>query len=331
MKPTTAVVLSALVLGLAGSARDDAPAFGVSAGSALAKTFETKGHIVLEDANVLFNGEQAELEQMGIPADLEVTLGYDLSCTDTYESVEELRPLILVRAFESMRFHSESNDGSEEEDKLGGKTVRFEWDGGAESYKKSFVGEAGDEEDLDVLREDLDLRVLLPEGEVTEGDTWRVDGIGMLELWLPGVDVRAKLEGGDLGEAPPELIASLMTLVEGLSIECTYLGELEEGGTRLAQIGLVADVDHSVPIDPAFMSNEPDAPTFEWDHFDARIELDYQGTLLWNLAEGRCASFDSQSDGTLNLDVQFEIPDFGLAVEGQLEFSLELEHKAKIE
>ena len=331
MKPKTALVLTVLVLGLSSStSRDEAPAFGVSAGAALEKSFRTKGQVVLEDAELLMNGENADLEQMGIPADLEVALGYELDCTDTYESVAEVRPLVLVRAFQTMRFHTEANGESEEDDKLGGKTVRFEWDAANEVYKKSFVGdEGGDAEDLDALREDLDLRSLLPEGEVSVGDTWTVDGIGMVELWLPGLDVRGQLEGGDLGEAPPELIENLKAFGEKLSIQCTYQGEVEEGGVRLAQIALAADVDESIPIDPSLIANDPEAPPFDWDHLDVKLELDYEGTLLWNQAEGRFASFESKSQGAANLDFQFEIPDFDLAIEGQLEFSLSFETQGK--
>lgn len=316
---------------LAALPRFDRPAFGVAEGTRLEKTFRTSGALVLEDTELRLNGEDADLDQFGMPTDLELQFAYELECADTYESVAERRPLVLLRSFEKMLFRGEGPDGSEEDEPLevSGKTVRFEWDAESEGYKRSFVGdEGGDEEDLDNLSEDLDLRRFLPAGDVEEGDTWSVEGLATIELLMPAVDVRRKIEAGDFGEMPEGLVDVLKSVIEDLAVECTYLGTVEEDGVTLGQIGMHVEASQSHAVDTSFLSEDPDAPEFTWDHFDAQLELDFDGTLLWDLAGGRFVSVEGSGEGSLGLDFSFEIVDFGLAAEGTLEFSLELEHEA---
>jgi len=334
MKQKTLALLAAAAFSLASSVRDESPAFGVDAGERLEKSFRTDVQFALEDANITFNGEEADLAQVGMPEDLEVSAGYELGCSDSYESMGDERPLVLLRSFDALRVWYEDQDGEgdeEEPTELVGKTVRFAWNDEEELYDKSFVGEGGDEGDLDDLREDLDLRALLPDREVAEGDTWSTDGIVFLELWLPGIDVRAKLEGGELGDAPPELVEAVVGMIEGMTLECTYEGSVEEDGAELGQIGLAASLEDVVPVPPDFVSEGEEGPSFTWDHFDASVELDFEGTLLWNLAEGRFHSFEGKSEGSAELDFAFTIEDFGLDIAGTMEFSLGLENSSALD
>ncbi len=327
MMTKTSALAAFLLLALAPV--EDAPRFAVKEGSVLEKSFATEGTLALQDSDLRLNGEDADPEQMGLPADLEVSFGFEVACQDTYESVSEARPLALLRAFEGVRFRAESQDGErEDEEHLAGRTVRFDWKADDEAYAKSFVGDPGDDEDLDLLREDLDLRSLLPADTVDEGDTWSVDGLGMLELWLPGIDVRGKLDAEALGDVPPEVVESLLGVLERISLECTWEGEVEEDGVRLGRIGLAAEVGETVPIDPAFATEDPEAPPMEWKRFEVTIDLDLEGTLLWNQAEGRFASFESKSEGALKIDVDMAIPDFSLTIAGSVTFSLDVEHHA---
>lgn len=318
---------------LAAAPRFDRPAFGVAEGTRLEKAFRTSGSAVLEDAALTLNGEEADLDQFGMPSDLELQFAYELECADTYESVGERRPLVLLRTFEKMLFRGEGPDGGDEDEPLevSGKTVRFEWNEDSESYARSFVGEGGDEEDLDNLSEDLDLRRFLPEGEVDEGDTWTVGGLATIELLMPAVDVRRKVEAGDFGELPEGLVETLKAVIEDLAVECTYLGSVEEDGATLGQIGMRVQASLSQAVDTGFLPDDPEAPEMTWDHFDAALELELEGTLLWDLAGGRFVSVEGAGEGSLTLDFAFEIVDFGLSAAGSLEFSLELEHEASAE
>lgn len=328
MMPKTSALAAFLLLALAPA--EDAPRFAVKQGSVLEKSFATEGSLALEDTDLRLNGEDADPEQFGMPADLEVSFGYEVACQDTYESVSEARPLALLRAFESVRFRAETQDGErEDEEHLAGRTVRFDWKADDEAYAKTFVGDPGDDEDLDMLREDLDLRSLLPAGKVDEGDTWSVDGLGMLELWLPGIDVRGNLDPEALGDLPPAVVESLLGALERIAVECTWEGEVEEDGVRLGRIGLAADVRETVPIDPSFATEDPEAPPMDWKRLDVEIDLDLEGTLLWNQAEGRFASFESKGAGTLAIEVDMAIPDLQLSIAGSVTFSLDLEQHGK--
>ena len=318
------------VFSLAALAPFDAPSFGVSEGASVEKSFRTEGEFALEDASLLFNGEEAPLEQIGMPEDLSLSFGVELGCSDTYESLGDERPLVLLRSFDSARrwYEDQDGDGEDEEPDVVGKVVRFAWNAEEELYEKSFVEEEGDEADLDDLREDLDLRGILPDGDVSEGDSWTTDGITLLELMMPGFDVRASIEGADDEEIPLAVRERVMALLEELAMDCVYAGTVEEDGLTLGKIDLTAAVEEVVEVDPSWLMDEEDQaenPEFSWDHLDLDLDMSFEGSLLWDMEAGRFHSFEGSTEGAATLDFAFAIEGFGLEIEGTMEFSANVE------
>ena len=308
--------------------------FAVEEGAVVSKSFSSSGSFNLEDAQVMFNGEEAPLDQIGMEDGIDVEFEVEMGCTDTYETMGEVdgepRPTVLLRAFDAARraYEDQDGDGEDEELSLVGTTVRYAWDEGLGAYDTSFVGdEEGDEEDLEGLREDMDLRSLLPEGEVDEGDSWTPSGSAVLELLIPGFDVDEAL-GGDDDELPAPVRERIQQMFEDLTLECTLAGEVEEDGVTLQRIDLVATLEDTIAVDPEWIMDEEEEaenPEMTWDHFDAELEFGLEGSVLWNAAEGRFQSYDCDLEGTVVVDAALALEAFGLEIEATLEFSMRTE------
>ena len=83
----------------------------------------------------------------------------------------------------------------EKESKLAGKTVLFRWNEEKDRYDKEWVGEGATDELLEGVEEDMDLRRLLPEKSLSEGDTWKIDLKEFGDIIGPGRQARPLGQG----------------------------------------------------------------------------------------------------------------------------------------
>ena len=78
---------------------------------------------------------------------------------------------------------------------LEGSTVVFTWNDDDGEYELSFPeGEEGDAELLEGLTEDMDFRALLPDGELSEGESYDIDLAGLVDVMAPGGDLKIEME-----------------------------------------------------------------------------------------------------------------------------------------
>jgi hypothetical protein len=92
---------------------------------------------------------------------------------DEYLDVADGRPRELVRRFEGLQRHRKahratpksppSDEDETQESKLVGHSLRYAWNEKSGSYDMTWIGDAGDDELLDGLEEDMDLRAFLPD------------------------------------------------------------------------------------------------------------------------------------------------------------------------
>lgn len=347
---TVSTLLSALGAGLAftlgGSA--EKPAFDPPAGSSLTKSFSIDGEFALDEISLIVEGQDVA----GMLGEIQVSMEQHttIEVTDTYETVAGGRPAVLLRTFDELAAEvniavTPAIDIPEmaSSSALEGKTVAFRWNPEKGEYELSFhEGEGeGEEELLEGLQEDMDLRLFLPPSEVAEGDSWTVALTELQRLVMPGGNLHMLPEGVDVeqGQEALEMFEEffgdfgdeLGDLFEG-ECTCTFKGAEEQGGVRLGEIAIelevAANLDLSEFLDRvirAAAAREGAEGQFDLSIDTADLNLDFEGngTLLWNLSAGRMHSFQMSGDVTIGMDlaVSFEVEGSSQDVEASLELS----------
>lgn len=353
IKTLSLVALLASPVLLAFQPRGTAITFTVEEGSTKSKTFTNSLEMSLDDMSMLMNGQESPMMP---EMDLTVTAGFELTVTDEYVKMREGGPEKLLRTYESMdqtrRTEMEmdlmgqvqtqdTSVGSESE--LEGSTVQFKWSG--DGYVASFPDDDGDEELLENLAEDLDLRELLPDGEVEEGDEWKVDALALQDILTPGGDLKLIPEEADSGDSMMGMDSDMGSTSDWFSddiegeITATYAGMREvEGGGKVAVIKLAIEISNAVDLTEKMQEGladaelPPEAGEMEVNSMDVALELEGEATLLWNLAAGCAHSFSMESDLTLTVDISMAVSAQGMDMEidQTLEFSGTMNAEASI-
>jgi hypothetical protein len=290
-------------LALAADWAADRPSYQPKAGTTLSKHIVVESELELDDMTMEMNGQDMSERAGQVEVSLKGTM--ELSVTDHYETLGDGRPTKLKRSFDeisSVTHRSSSNPmaGSEEKDiplksELEGSTVVFSWDEDESSYQVTFDGEEGDEELLEDLEENLDLRGFLPGAEVSEGDSWAIPAEEVKSALAPGGDVKLRPEGdadpmGGMNQfSQNDMIGEL----DG-KFTATYAGTREEeDGARVAVIKLEIEASSAQDmterldeIKEQMKGNLPPGLEVDISAFDAEYELEAEGELLWHLETG---------------------------------------------
>ena len=301
-----------------------APGEGVS----LTKTFSVEGKLELDEMEVLMNGEANPM----MPS-MEMSMTWDqaIKIADQYVKLGDGRPAELTRHFEdiaqeidmemSMEMMGQTNDqnakGTGTSD-LEGKTITFHWDEGSEEYAASFAeGTEGEEDLLEGLIEDMDLRMLLPADEVAEGDEWDIPTSALVDLFAPGGDLKwdVEMEGGDamsMGGGDPETMSNLRDMF-GESVKGTatarYAGTRSVDGTSgtFAVIELKIDIesanDLTEKIEEAMAESLPEGVDVSLESVDMEFTFAGGGELVWDLRGGHMKSLAIEGDVTIGMDM----------------------------
>ena len=305
-------------------------AFAPADESEVSKTFETRISLDLSDFGVTLN--DADPGQLDATVTLRST--ERVRVVDTYASSEDGRPTRLDRQFEELSVEAEYEQVVSEEGALGqgtasakselvDSTVRFEWEEGG--WTKSWVGEESDEELLPALVEDMDLRELLPDGEIEEGDSWSVEPGAFLALFAPGGDLALEFEfERPEGDARFQFIG--LDAETGVSLR-PYLQELEEQtsgsvtaefegsnkveGRSLARIAIEFALDFEHDSSNLLAERWEQIPMFdeiglEMGEASTRVEASGQAQLIWDIEAGHASSFELEGDLNLTLETEFE-------------------------
>ncbi len=333
MKCSTVLVPAAFLSTLLLSARlpGDAVTFAPAAESSLAKTFEVKGSLSLDDLVAYINGEEQDPSMMGMPDEFAVDFGAELGITDTYAAIADGKPTDFARSFDTFRVWSESSDGEatdDEMDELVGKTARFVWNEEEGEYTRTFVDdEEADAETLDLVAVDMDLRALLPDAEVEDGDSWVVTGLPVFLVLAPGFDLEVALGdmSGELFEDVPEgVVDQMRSTLEGVEATCTYTGSADQDGASVAVIEFACTIDETIAFGPEALGSDA-GMEMEDGGLELIIELEIKGECLWNTGDGHFSAFETEGIGTVGAQMIMSVPDmFELEANGEL--SIELNH-----
>lgn len=318
--------------------------FQPQVGSSLTKSYTIAGEFALDEISVIVDGQDLG----GMLGQIEVSAKQEsrIEVTDSYKAVAHGRPTEILRTFEvlSATMNMEMTPAQAEMPEfsstsaLEGKTVAFRWNEEQEEYERSFHESGGDEELLEGLEEDMDLRAFLPSGEVSADDVWSIELTELKSIVAPGGNLRMLPTDQEVDEEMMQKFEELFSgfgeefgdLLEG-SCTCTYKGAREEGGVRVGEIAIELEVattlDLSEFLDKIISaaieeSGAGEALAFTLETADFNLDFEGTGTLLWNLAAGRVHSFQIAGDATLDIDISVSVEAQGESHE--LDASLEL-------
>jgi hypothetical protein len=260
-----------------------------------------------------------------------LALNVVVGVTDKYVDVKEGKPLELLRTFDDMSLDTRDGDEKhsvEEFAAIQGKTVRFKWNEESKAYDKSFHESKGDDETIAELDEDMDLRVLLPEKKVSDGDTWDVPADRLAALFLPG-GIIGKPRTGEQGEefkvVEEELGSKLAPALKDFKVHCKYKGAHDDGGTKLVEIRITFDGKAKLDLSElmgklaAIGDSEGEKPTIQTE---VDLGLKGEGTLTWDREAGHVHAFEMTADisAKFDSDIKAEVDGehFDTAMKGEL-------------
>ena len=330
MKPLhLAAVGGVLVLPLASALLpEDEVKFGPAAGTVVTKSFQGNIEATLDEARMIGNGEE---QDRGLEGDEGAVLAYSVQVKDHFEAMDGAKPTTLLRTFTEFFGSAESSDGDAEEgswEEIEDATIKFAWDEEEGDYEITFEDGDGDEDALQALDPDMDYRVLLPEGAVSEGDEWEVAGTEIGSILFPGIDLRRAADADmelDGEEIPEELIEALENFLDSFEVTCTY-----KGGDEAAEIAVAATVTDAIDIDPSMLGDDMEEMGGEME-LSVEISAEFEGTLLWDLASGHFQSMEMTGEGTLGVQMLMSIPDFDMEFENEFLASFVMEQTASCE
>ena len=300
--------------------------FAPSSGASVTKSFQHTMELSLDNMNMLINGEES-----GLLPDIEMSLTMEqiVRVTDTYAASSGGRPTKLSRTFDELGWDADvdiqidimgstqdQNQTMSGVSELEGKTVAFTWNDEDAEYKKSFDGEDGDSELLEGIEEDMDLRVLLPPGEVSEGDEWPIEvaklrailspggNLAILPEDLPGLEDLSMMGNGLGAGSMSDMVGDIL---EGEAFGI-FKGYREVDGVKVAVIEVRIDIESSNDLTDAVqeLMDDIELPAeigdLELDHMEMEFGFEAEGRLLWDVSAGRMFSFELSGDTELQVD-----------------------------
>ena len=298
----------------------------------LTKTFATDMEFNLDDLSIMVDGQ--DVSAMMGAFEMSMTSESEISVTDTYMGVADGRPTKLKRTFDALESNTSvdvaTEFGGESQDipassPLEGATVIYIWNADEDKYDVAYEEEGGDEELLDGLIEDFDMRTFLPPGPVEVGDSWTVDGKALAELAMQGNSLHLMPE--EMGEDELEMMEQFMNdefmstfeeLYDGL-LECTLKGMREEDGNQLADIEVKMELNASVDLVDTILeviatvaeSEGEEMPPLDLSAADLNADFEGEGTFVWNLTNNHMQSLESAGDFSVAFDISASVEEGG--------------------
>ena len=312
----------------------DHPRFAPEADSQVQRTFLEETTWDMESIVQRMDGQEVQMP----PLDAEMTLERKLVVTDTYRAVADGRPTTLARTVEAHGIDAElavnamgNTEGCEVSygSSLAGARLVFQWDADAEEH--TCAPDEGEELDpalLRGLREDLDLRALLPAEDAEEGDRWTLENEALVDLLRPGGLWPIELERAegsgqvvpleDSGLATAVMLSLATDEVEG-ELELTYGGLLELDGREYAMVGLELNATCEGDSGQLYQQLlESLGANREVDELSSTWTVEGEGSLMWDMAAHRFHTFELNLGTEIEMEVAFEVDGSRIELEGEL-------------
>jgi len=302
----------------------DQPTYQPKAGTTVSKRVSIVNELELDDMSLEMDGQ--DMSEIAGQIEMSMKTSTELGVTDHYEAVAGGRPTKLKRSYDeisSSTHVSGSNPqvGNQEKDiplksELEGSTVVFTWDDADSAYSVAFEGDKGDEDLLENLEENLDLRAFLPTGEVSNGDSWEIPAEAVKAALAPGGDVKLRPEGQSNPTSGMDQF-SQSDLVGDLTGEFTavYKGTREDdNGVRVAVIALKIEAksaqdmhDRLEEIKEQMKGTLPPGLEVDLSAFDIEYECELEGELFWNVEAGLPQNLHLSGEVRMIMDMSMDM------------------------
>lgn len=317
--------------------------FAPEVDTTVTKTFSTDMDFNLDDFSLLVNGE--DMGAMMGAFEMSMTNESEIGVTDTYLAVADGRPTKLKRTFNALETNTSvdfaTEFGGESQDipgssPLEGATVVYTWDPEEEAYSVAYEEEGGDEDLLEGLLEDFDLRTVLPDGPVSVGDSWVVDTKALAELAMQGNSLHILPE--EMGDEEMEMMEmfqgeDFMSLMEDMyqgTVTCTLKGTREVEGETLADIEIDIELSAATDLSEMMMgmiaqiteSQGEEMPPFDLSTADLNADMEGEGILVWNLTRDVAHGLEGSGDFSAAFDLSASVEEGGESID--IDASVEL-------
>lgn len=334
---TSALVLLPLVVAFAPVA--DRVAFGPEDDSEATREFSLQLALYLDDLRIVADGQEVPVPVEGLDSGILIDVAVEV--LDRFVRSDEGRVVELVRNYEQItgtagpEGETESMDGVDE---LVDKPIRFLWDAEEDGYKVSFADEEarGEDDLIDGLLPDMDFTMLLPEAEVSKGDTWSVRGKELALLFLPGgipTPTDDDGEDADIKQLVEDALeAQLGESFRDFEVTCVYQGTRAEGDSQVGEIAFdyqgKAAIDLTELIQSIVAARASEMGDVQMEVVaNLSLEFDGSGILLWDMAAGRSHSMDMTSEVVVMFEAEADVDAMGQQVSA--EFSAEVSGNGK--
>ncbi len=317
--------------------------FSVAEGTTLTKRFSSRVDLALDEMRVLRNGKEPD----GLPElEMQVETDFEVVVEDRYVAVRDGRTRELVRRFDtisvdttmSMEMDMQGQTQNQETpvkagSELEGETVRFLWNEESETYEPSFVDSEADEDLLEDLALDMDLRALLPGHDVAIDESWEVDPRALPTVMAPGGDLKlvAETPGHGMGDMSGQMGELSDWFDENLrgEVRCRLVEVVRQGERDIAVVAITLELENDVDLtelaqeELAKVDLPPGSSEIEVEHMRTNLAIEGEGRLEWDLAGGHFHSFALNGDFRMKMDlgVGIELTGFG-EVSTQQEFDM---------
>lgn len=308
---------------LAFALRADKVSFQPAEGATATKELNFSTTFYMDDLTMIVDGNEMPSEMMGGAMDEGILINATIGVTDEYVETRNGKQATLLRTYDELTLEAGPESEAEIVDEfaeLEDTTVSFKWDSDSEEYVKSFHESDGEEDLLENLDVDMDFLALLPDDEVSEGDSWEASGEQLATVFFPGgmpANPQSEEEGAEeMAELVREEMEGQLTEAFGeFTIECTYSGSKEMDGVTVGEIKFDFDGETSIDLSDLIASVidlQAGDQGIEAD-VSATISLEFEGkgTMLWNMRAGHIHSFEMAGDITMFADVDGEIDAMG--------------------
>lgn len=306
-RSTLSALLAAPLLCALPPLADDV-SFHPSDGSDVTRRYSVDLDFEMGDLSITADGQ--DISEM-VPTD-QMNGGAKLAMkvTESFVRTVEGKPLELIRSFEEMSGEAgpEGNkEAIEDFDKLQGKRVRFLWNEDEGDYDVSYHESEGDEEELEGLLPDMDLRALLPGKAVSAGDTWSVDARQLSSVLLFGNE--PKLGEDEMDQVVQSaLVPQLEALMDQFKTNCEYLGERVVDGHKVGAVAVTLHGEGSLDLSQLILEAvrmQAGENQVDIDVSTAKLNVtfDSKGELLWDLEQGHLRAFDMTGDADLSIEI----------------------------
>lgn len=274
--------------------------FEAEDGTVLKRTFDAHAEYERTDVELSIDGEPVE----GLEV-VELAMDFDehIAVTDDLRSIADGRPTELVRTFDELSQETKFSSGEESQESssssdLEGRAVRFKWADDDYEVESADDGDELDERVSAWLSEDMDLRRVLPDGDVSVGDEWEIDPRLYLAFMWPGGLLEFRDEGEEVTDEDRRMNEQTIERLQGTG--SARLEEVrDEDGVRVAVIHVQLEVTTGCDgtMKGTAESEEGEDEPYEIG-IEVEIERTIEGTILWDLDHGHAHSAELDAEAS---------------------------------